>query len=739
MKTSMKKRGAVCTLGTAFACAALALCALLCVAVAPPAGATQQQAGSSGDVPAQQTAAGDGAQAAPAASDAFLTVYEQYGANGKLVERKAYTVDEFEALASTDRDPVSGMYYKSDGLWWATSSDYYVTLAELVGDAGIGDLWQDKATLLYGATGTSGLASVSFETLKKQCYFFPEATGSVLGGTLNPVTVEPVLSVTEYSDPLSTTMADLEESNLANANYKYEPQIIWGITKNGYKTGGYSTDPVDSVSGARYQRNINAIVVRNDIEITGGVEDNYTYAGEAIEPEPVVTYGPKTLVEGEDYTVSYEGNDTAGTASVSVTPIGEYAGAQPAKVTKKFEIAYGDFTKAKIAAIPDQVYTGSKIVPSLNVSYEGKTLRKNVDYVVVCENNVNVGTAKATVAGWNNFEGTQVVNFNIVAKDTNPDPVPKTSVWKRLFGNTAIGTMKAIVNEGWDKSDYAIVATTSGYYDALSASGLAGLLDCPILMTVPDKLTDATAKLITAKKVKNVIVVGGTSAVSDNAFNQIKKLGVSVERVAGNTAIGTANKIYAYGNVLLKAGKIQSGWGTDAIVATSSGFQDALSIAPYAYAKKAPIFLAKGKPGTLTGIAAKAIKAGKFTRTIITGGEAAVAKSVEGQVTGAKRLGGNTAYGTSRKIADFCLSKGVGMTATHLGVATGRSYYDALAGAALCGKKNSVLILADDGNNKNVDNVVKPHKADLQENCYIFGGEKAVSAAVCKAVEAASK
>ncbi len=304
-------------------------------------------------------------------------------------------------------------------------------------------------------------------------------------------------------------------------------------------------------------------------------------------------------------------------------------------------------------------------------------------------------------------------------------------VWKRLAGNTAIGTMKAIVNEGWGTSDWAIVATTSGYYDALSASGLAGLLDCPILMTAQNKLSDATKALIQSKQVKNVIVVGGTSAVSNTVKVQIEMLGASVKRVAGNTAIGTANAIYEYGKT------VNGGWGSDAIVATSGGYQDALSIAPFAYAKKAPIFLAGGKPGTLSDKTLSKLKAGGFTRTIIAGGEAAVAKSVESQVPGAKRLGGNTAYGTSKLIANFCISQG--MSAAHMGVATGRSYYDALAGAALCGKKNSVIILADDGRLSNIDNVVGKNKDKLQESCYIFGGTSAVSQAVETQIKAASK
>ena len=79
------------------------------------------------------------------------------------------------------------------------------------------------------------------------------------------------------------------------------------------------------------------------------------------------------------------------------------------------------------------------------------------------------------------------------------------------------------------------------------------------------------------------------------------------------------------------------------------------------------------------------------------------------------------------------------MSAAHMGVATGRSYYDALAGAALCGKQNSILVLADDKNSNNIDKVVKVRKDALVPNCYIFGGKAALSESVEKKLEAASK
>ncbi len=463
-----------------------------------------------------------------------------------------------------------------------------------------------------------------------------------------------------------------------------------------------------------------------------------------VEPnmERVYTGGqiaPLVAVDGleisKDYSVEYGENVNVGTASeaqadaskggrITIKGKKNYAGER----TYYFSIWPASIDeRAVVEAIGSRTATGAAIEPSPVVkSPSGAVLERGVDYELSYKDNVNPGTATVTVAGLGNWAGKQEATFTIEAA---PGPAPVAGVWKRLAGNTALSTMKAIVNEGWTESEYAIVATNKGYQDALSASGLAGLLGCPVLMTAPDALSTQTKALIESKKVRNVVIVGGTAAVSDAVKGQIEALGAKVERVAGNTAVGTANKVYDYGKT------VNGGWGSDAIVATSGSYHDALSIAPYAYAKKAPIFLARAKDGTLGDATASRVKAKNFTRTLIAGGTAAVASSVDGQVTKPMRLAGNTAYGTCKKVAEFCLQNG--MTASHMGVATGRSYHDALAGAALCGKMNSILVLADDKNSGNVDKVVKPNKAALRESCYIFGGASAVSAKVESALKAA--
>ena len=290
-----------------------------------------------------------------------------------------------------------------------------------------------------------------------------------------------------------------------------------------------------------------------------------------------------------------------------------------------------------------------------------------------------------------------------------------SSTWERLAGGSALTTMKAVVNEGWSSSTYAVVATSKGYHDALSASGLAGLLKAPVMLTEPNSLSSVTRNLIKSKKVKNVIVVGGTAAISANVEKQIAALGVSVKRVAGGTAATTARKVY-------KEGLAHGGWGSNAILATSTSYQDALSIAPYAYAKKAPIFLTE--LGKTTAGAATVKLAKTFARTIVVGGTAAVAASAEKAIPNTKRLAGGTAYTTCKKVADFCLK--AGMTVSHVGVATGQSYQDALCGAALLGKKGSILLLVDDKNSDNVGKVLDKSRNDLRSRCYVFGGTSAI-------------
>ena len=155
-------------------------------------------------------------------------------------------------------------------------------------------------------------------------------------------------------------------------------------------------------------------IVPKAADLTISEIDDQSYTGAAIEPEITVTCGTKTLVQDTDYTIEYSDNTNAGTATVTVTGIGNYSGTG----STTFEITAKSIAGVKISSIADKTYTGSEIKPSVTVKDGTKTLTKDTDYTVKYSNNINAGTAKVTVSGIGNYQGTKTATFQIVPKAT---------------------------------------------------------------------------------------------------------------------------------------------------------------------------------------------------------------------------------------------------------------------------------------------------------------------------------
>ncbi len=293
--------------------------------------------------------------------------------------------------------------------------------------------------------------------------------------------------------------------------------------------------------------------------------------------------------------------------------------------------------------------------------------------------------------------------------------------WKRLAGSGRYDTMAEIVSEGWSgqTGGTVVVATGEGFKDALAAAGLAGLDGGPVVLTAGKSLSRQAEAQLKALKPSKVYVAGGTFAVSDGVLSSIQKAtGVEPVRVAGKTSASTSAE-------LALAGKGR--WDGTAIIATNKSFKDALSVAPLSYAKRWPILLAdNGK--SLNADVIAALKDCGIRRAYIVGGKLAVTANVESQlkkagVELADRLSGANGPATSRAIADFALENG--LTVANMAFATSQNFPDALAGAALCGRNGSVLLLCDDKAQANLS-FATDHASQI-ECGYVFGGEMAFS------------
>lgn len=291
--------------------------------------------------------------------------------------------------------------------------------------------------------------------------------------------------------------------------------------------------------------------------------------------------------------------------------------------------------------------------------------------------------------------------------------------FKRISGETAYDTMQKLVQETFPSTcEYAVIASGEGYWDALSANGLAGNLNAPVLLTTHDALPAQTINELKRLHVSKVYVCGGTSVVSEAVCKQLKNLNISVERLAGETAADTANIIAS------KLPKTRM-----AFLATSWGYADALSVASYNYAFKKPLFLTNYSTGLVDDSTIKAMREAGVVSIDIVGGEGVIPVEAEQQLRDAGfwvyRYAGDDAYETSEHIGRQL--ERYGLKADAMGIATGWGYADALSAAAFCGKKHILIRLGDDTYIAQMRYNHPSASFATRTNYYIFGGTSVVS------------
>lgn len=305
--------------------------------------------------------------------------------------------------------------------------------------------------------------------------------------------------------------------------------------------------------------------------------------------------------------------------------------------------------------------------------------------------------------------------------DDDTRVIPELGI-KRLAGETAADTMQAIVQAAFPTTRKTVVLTTNAaYFDALSANALAGALHAPVLLTDIDALPAQTRAELQRLKTKTVYVCGGSLVVSQAVEDELTQMGIKVKRIFGDMADDTANKI---ASALPRV-------SDTCFITTSWGYADALSASSFAYAKRAPIFLARYDNACLSEQTLATIKNKGFKRVIIVGGTSVVSPEVENQlaqqgIQGVERIFGESSYDTSLTLAQKLLD--MGLRANNMGVATGVDYLDALCGSALCGRYDSVIVLADDTNTSAVSQFMSRNRAAIKSYA-IFGGTAAVGEA----------
>ena len=143
-----------------------------------------------------------------------------------------------------------------------------------------------------------------------------------------------------------------------------------------------------------------------------------SYTGSSIVPKLTVKDGETALSKDTDYTVEYQNNLNAGTATVTLTGKGNYSDS----VSKTFTIEPKSITPV-VTVSGDYTYTGSAITPAYTVEITKGGLKIGDDqYTVEFSDNTNAGTGKIIVkakdGGNYSFDAVNQT-FTIKQKDVN--------------------------------------------------------------------------------------------------------------------------------------------------------------------------------------------------------------------------------------------------------------------------------------------------------------------------------
>ncbi|WP_261532135.1 cell wall-binding repeat-containing protein [Clostridioides difficile] len=224
-----------------------------------------------------------------------------------------------------------------------------------------------------------------------------------------------------------------------------------------------------------------------------------------------------------------------------------------------------------------------------------------------------------------------------------------------------------------DKKSYdtaIMVNMDNSIADGLSASGLAGAVDAPILLAQKNKIPNETKQRL--KNVKKIYIIGKELSISKSVETELKNTGAQVTRLGGDDRIKTSYSV---------AKEVSGIKKVDEVILTNAykGEADTISAAPVSVRDIAPIVLTDGKsvPFSTSNV-----------KTYAVGGSISMSTSLVNK-TNAKRLGGSDRYDTNKKVI-----KEFYPDASEFYLSDGYDLVNALTGSTIA-KENPIVLVSE--------------------------------------------
>ncbi len=227
-----------------------------------------------------------------------------------------------------------------------------------------------------------------------------------------------------------------------------------------------------------------------------------------------------------------------------------------------------DIRQEYISAIPAQIYSGAALTPNVTVTYENKTLVKNVDYTVNYKNNTEIGTATIVITGTGDYSGTVEKNFTITVR-RNQVYVVGNYKYKITNAKTdgkgkvmLTGAKNKAQKKKLKKINVAAAVEIGGKSFKVTAIGDAafkGFTKATKIVVGKNVTTIGSSAFLGCTRAKSIVVGENVTTIGSSAFSGCTKV---VSATVGNkvTKIG-AKAFYKCKNlkkIVIKGSKLKS-------------------------------------------------------------------------------------------------------------------------------------------------------------------------------------
>ena len=262
----------------------------------------------------------------------------------------------------------------------------------------------------------------------------------------------------------------------------------------------------------------------------------------------------------------------------------------------------------------------------------------------------------------------------------------------RIEGADRYQTAVATSARMFTTSPIVYVVSGEKFADALSASGVAGIHDAPILLAQSGAVPAEVLAEIRRLGATDIGLVGGALTLSPAVEAQLATTGARVTRIVGEDRYAVSRNLLAnplFGNSASKAPTLVSGLG----------FPDALTAGPAATHTGQSVLLLNGASTSLTPAEMSFFQSSGFTSAHVVGGPASftgdLARSASMTINPDGGIGPRV-YGPDRYATGVAVNEAF-TSSGRVYVASGVGFADALSGGAAAGHDDSPLFIVPTG------------------------------------------